>query len=132
MATARPKSTADTAPQPQDAEHAFYRVIDAQCADLDELRRRWPDRTSPESVAIQDRLTGRAAPDGAAEQAVAALHRAYGGAALMPAPIRARLERYVDERLGHRPWPERDLSEELDRPAIVRKGRRRRREGTGA
>jgi hypothetical protein len=106
------------------AEVAFRAVIDAQTADLDALRRRWPDRTSPESVAIQERLTGRAAPDGAAEQAVTALYRAYGGAALVPAPVRTRLARYVDERLGHRPWPERDPSGELDRPAIVRPRRR--------
>jgi hypothetical protein len=132
MATARPKSTADTAPQPQDAEHAFYRVIDAQCADLALLRARWPDRESPESRAAIARLAAVAAPDGDADRAIGAVHAVYGGAARVPGPVRARMEQYVWERMGERPWPERDLSEELTRPAIVRKARRRRREGTGA
>lgn len=126
MATARPKSTADTA---QQAEHAFYRVVDAQCADLDRLRARWPDRTSPESRDALDRLTARAAPDGDADRALAGLHAVYGGSARVPGPVRARLEQYVRERMGGRPWPERDLSEDLNRPAIVRKERRQRRGG---
>lgn len=121
MATARPKSTADTA---QQAEHAFYRVIDAQCADLALLRARWPDRESPESRAALDRLAAVAAPGGGADRAIAAVHAVYGGAARVPAPVRTRLEQYVWERMGGRPWPERDLSEDLNQPAIIRKARR--------
>jgi hypothetical protein len=126
MATARPKSTADTA---QQAEHAFYRVIDAQCADLALLRARWPDRESAESRDALARLAAVAAPDGDADRAIAAVHAAYGGSARMPGPVRARMEQYVWERMGGRPWPERDLSEDLSRPAIVRKARRQRRGG---
>lgn len=132
MAVARPPQEPPTAPAAVAAEQGWRDVIDAQGADLDRLRERWPDRTSPESLAIQGRLTGRAAPDGAAEQAVHAVHRAYGGAALVPAAVRERMERYVDERMGHRPWPERQLAEDLDAPAIIRKAARRRRAGAGA
>jgi len=128
MATARPKSTLDAA---QQAEHNFYRVVDAQCDDLTRLRARWPDRTSPESQGALDRLTARAAPDGDADRAIAALHAVYGGAARVPGPVRARMEQYVRERMGGRPWPERDLSEDLNRPAIIRKAARRRREARG-
>jgi hypothetical protein len=128
MATARSKSTPDSA---QQTEHAFYRVVDAQCADLALLRSRWPDRTSPESRGAIDRLTARAAPDGDADRAIGALHAAWGGAARVPGPVRARLEQYVRERMGGRPWPERDLAEDLNRPAIVRKAARRRREARG-
>jgi hypothetical protein len=129
MAAAR-SQTLPEVPDAQAAEHAFYRVVDAQCADLALLRERWPDRTSPESRGAIDRLTARAAPDGDADRATAALHRAYGGSARVPEPVRRRLERYVLERMGGKPWPERDLSEDLSQPAIVRKQRRRRREAS--
>jgi hypothetical protein len=136
MATARPKSTADTAPQPQDAEHAFYRVIEAQAADLRTVRRCWPHREGPEVTEALTRLRARAAPDGAADAAMALVRAAYGGD--VPLPVRTRLERYVVEHLHSGavpPWPERDESEPTDEPAIFRKAgreQRRRREGTGA
>jgi hypothetical protein len=126
MAAARP-SHAPIA-RIQEAEHAFYRVIDAQCADLALLRARWPDRESPESRAALARLAATAAPDGDADRAIGALHAVYGGSARVPGPVRARMEQYVWERMGGRPWPERDLAEDLNRPAVVRKAARRRRE----
>jgi hypothetical protein len=84
MATARPKSTADTAPQPQDAEHAFYRVIEAQAADLRAVRRCWPHRERPEVTEALTRLRARAAPDGEADAAMALVRAAYGGDVPLP------------------------------------------------
>lgn len=130
MATARPKSTADTA---QQAEHAFYRVIEAQAADLRTVRRCWPQRDRPEVTEALTRLRARAAPDGEADAAMALVRAAHGGD--VPLPVRTRLERYVVEHLHSGavpPWPERDESEPIDEPAILRKARRRRREGAGA
>ena len=124
MAIARPSAEALRA-----AEHAFFRVVDAQRDDLQFLRARWPDRTSPESLAALARLLRRAAPDGAAEAAMAAVFEAYGGAARVPQAVRVRLTAYVHEHLERRPWPERDLAEDLGEPALERKRRRQRREG---
>ena len=86
-------------------------MVDAQRDDLQFLRERWPDRTSPESLAALARLLRRAAPDGAAEAAMAAVFAAYGGAARVPRAVRWRLTAYVHEHLERRPWPERDLAE---------------------
>ena len=124
MATARPSITATQA-----AEQTFYRVVAAQRDDLQFLRERWPDRTSPESLAALARLLRRAAPDGEAEAAMDAIFRAYGGAAVVPPAVRRRLAHYVHEHLTSRPWPERDLSEDLQEPALLRKARRQRRGG---
>lgn len=126
MATARPPTEAT-----RTAEHRFYAVVDRQREDLQFLRERWPDRTSPESLAALARLLRRAAPDGEAEAAMDGVFRAYGGAAVVPAAVRRRLAHYVHEHLTSRPWPERDLSEDLQEPAIVRKAARRRREARG-
>lgn len=125
MATARPPAEATTA-----AEHAFYRVVDAQRDDLRFLRERWPDRTSAESLAALGRLRRRAAPGGEAEAAMEGLFGAYGGALLVPPAVRRRLTGYVHEHLEARPWPERDLAEDLEEPAIVRKARRETVRGT--
>lgn len=95
------------------AEVAFRAVIDAQCADLALLRARWPDRDSPESRAALARLDAVAAPDGDADRATAAVHAAWGGHDRVPEDVRERLEQYVWERMGGRPWPERDLAEDL-------------------
>jgi hypothetical protein len=126
MATARPPTEAT-----QTAEHAFYRVVDAQRDDLQFLRQRWPDRTSPESLAALARLLRRAAPDGEAETAMAGVFAAYGGAVRVPRAVRWRLTAYVHEHLERRPWPERDLAEDLEEPALLRKRRRQRREAQG-
>ena len=72
------------------------------------------------------RLLRRAAPDGDADEAMGAVHAAYGGYDRVPQAVRRRLERYVNETLGATPWPERDLSESTDEPALLRKRRRAR------
>lgn len=104
-----------------DAEGVFRAVIDAQCADLALLRARWPDRESSESRAAIDRLDAVAAPDGDADRAIAAVHAAWGGHDRVPEDVRERLEQYVWERMGGRPWPARDLSEDLTRPRPPRR-----------
>lgn len=124
MATARPPTTATQA-----AEQTFYKVVAAQRDDLQFLRERWPDRTTPEALAALARLLRRAAPDGEAEAAMAGVFEAYGGALLVPPAVRRRLAHYVHEHLTSRPWPERDLSEDLQEPAVLRKARRQRRGG---
>jgi regulator of protease activity HflC (stomatin/prohibitin superfamily) len=126
MATARPPTEAT-----RTAEHAFYEVVDAQRDDLQYLRERWPDRTSPEALAALARLLRRAAPDGEAETAMEGVFSAYGGAAVVPPAVRRRLAHYVHEHLERRPWPERDLAEDLGEPALLRKRRRQRREAQG-
>lgn len=103
------------------AEVAFRAVIDAQCADLALLRARWPDRESPESRAAIDRLAAAGGPGGEADQAIASVHAAWGGHDRVPEAVRERLEQYVWERMGGRPWPERDLSEDLTRPRPPRR-----------
>lgn len=109
------------------AEAIWRLVIDAQRDDLDLLRRRWPDRESAESRGAIERLKRRAAVGGDAEQALEAVHAAYGGWGRAPRHVSERLERYVEEQLGRRPWPERDLAEHTDEPALVRKRRRQHR-----
>lgn len=103
------------------AEIAFRAMVDAQCADLALLRARWPDRTSPESQGAIARLAATMAPGGDADQAIASVDAAWGGAARVPGPVRERMEQYVWDRMGKRPWPARDLSEDLTRPVLVRK-----------
>lgn len=110
------------------AEAVWRLVVDAQRDDLALLRRHWPDRSSPEPAAALVRLLRRAEPDGDADAAMGAVHAAYGGADRVPGAVRRRLERYVTETLGGTPWPERDLAESTDVPALVRKQRRARRE----
>jgi hypothetical protein len=102
------------------AEVAFRAVIDAQRADLALLRARWPDRESLESRAALDRLAAASAPDGDADRAIAAVHAAYGGHDRVPEDVRARMEQYVWERLGERPWPARDLAEAPTDPVLGR------------
>lgn len=114
------------------AEGAWRAVIDAQRDDLVLLRRRWPDRTSPESAAAVARLRARAAAGGDADRAVGAVEEAYGGAEGVPDAVRGRLERYAWEQLGGGAWPARDLAESTEEPAIVRKARRRRRQQGGS
>ena len=109
------------------AEAVWRGVVDAQRDDLTLLRRWWPDRTSPEPAAALVRLLRRAEPDGDADEAMGAVHAAYGGPERVPQAVRRRLERYVQERMGALPWPERDLSESTDEPALLRKRRRERR-----
>ena len=124
MATARlidPKEVSEAA---REAEAHWRRVIDAQWEDVQLLLRRWPDRTSPEPAAALVRLLRRAAPDGDADQAMGALEAAYGGRERVPPAVRRRLDRYALEHLGGVPWPERDLSESTDEPALLRKRRR--------
>ena len=72
-------------------------VVDGQADDLALLRRRWPDRESPESRAAIERLKRRAEPGGDAEQAMDAVRMAYGGR--VPPAVSERLERYTEERL---------------------------------
>ena len=129
MAAARPalhdpKEVSEAA---RDAEANWRGVVDAQRDDLESLRRRWPDRTSPEASAALSRLLRRAAPDGEVDEAMRTVHAAYGGYDRVPNAVRRRLERYVDERMAVAPWPERDLSESTDEPALLRKQRRQRR-----
>jgi hypothetical protein len=97
------------------AEAAWRAVIDAQWADVQLLLQRWPDRTSPECVAAEERLRRQAAPGGAADQALAALHALYGGYALVPEAVRRRLERYAQEQLGGRPWPRQSVAADRGR-----------------
>jgi hypothetical protein len=132
MATARPVSLRDPkeASEAARAAEAVWRlVVDAQRDDLTLLRRWWPDRASPEPAAALARLLRRAAPDGDADEAMGAVHAAYGGYDRVPQAVRRRLERYVQERMGALPWPERDFSEGTDEPALLRKQRRQRRTG---
>ena len=70
------------------------------------------------------RLLRRAEPDGEADEAMGAVHVAYGGYDRVPQAMRRRLDRYVTETLSATPWPERDLSESTDAPALLRKRRR--------
>ena len=105
------------------AEAGFRAVVDAQGDDLELLRRWWPDRTSPEAAAAVARLLRRAAPDGEVDEAMGAVHAAHGGHDRVPQAVRDRLEDYIRERLGVRPWPERDLP---DDPAPIRRRRRGR------
>jgi hypothetical protein len=126
MAVARPPTDAA-----RGAEHGFYRMVDATCDDLRVLHRRWPSQLATEVLQARARLAHRDEPGGEAEQALLAVYRAYGGAARVPPAVRQRLEAYVEERLGRRPWPERDPAEDLGEPALVRKQRRQRREARG-
>src|SRR5262245_26736859 len=71
-----------------EAEAAWRRMVDAQCADLAFLRERWPDHTSPEVEACNRRLLAREAPGGEAEQALGQLDEAYGGADRVPLEVR--------------------------------------------
>ena len=128
MAAARPalidpKEQSEAA---RDAEAIWRQVIDAQWEDVQLLLRRWPDRTSPEPAAALVRILRRAAPGGDADQAIGTLEAAYGGAERVPQTVRRRLDRYALEHLGGVPWPERDLSESTDEPALLRKRRRAR------
>ncbi len=106
------------------AEAGWRLVVDRQRDDLALLRARWPDRTSPESLEAIARLRRRAAPGGEADEAIGAVHAAYGGAERVPGAVRRRLERYAWEQLGGRPWPERTLSESTEEPSITRKRQR--------
>jgi hypothetical protein len=106
------------------AEGRWRAVVDAQRDDLALLRARWPDRTSPESLGAIARLRRRAQPGGEADEAIGAVHAAYGGSGRVPPAVRRRLERYAWEQLGGRPWPERTLSESTEEPSILRKRRR--------
>jgi hypothetical protein len=106
------------------AEAAFYRVVDGVCADLCVLRAYWPNRTAPEVVAAEARLARREAPGGDSARALEELHRSYGGAAHVPAPVRHRLEAYVEERLGRPPWAARDPADALPAPAVNPRRRR--------
>jgi hypothetical protein len=106
-------------------------MVDATCADLGVLHRLWPSQMAAEVLQARARLAHRDAPGGEAEQALLAVYGAYGGAARVPPAVRQRLEAYVEERLGRRPWPERDPTEDLGEPALVRKQRRARREARG-
>jgi hypothetical protein len=108
------------------AEGRWRAVVDAQRDDLALLRARWPDRASPASLGAIARLRRRAAAGGEADEAIGAVHAAYGGPARVPAAVRRRLERYAWEQLGGRPWPERTLSESTEEPSINRKRRRGR------
>ena len=119
----------DLSEQAREAEARWRAVIDGQRADLDLLLARWPDRKSPEVVAALGRLRGRVAPGGEADEAVRAVHAAYGGTRRVPASVRRRMERYSEERLGGKPWPWREPSESTDEPALRRKERRRKRRG---
>ena len=129
MATARlpalhdPKEASETA---RTAEAVWRLVVDAQRDDLLLLRRWWPDRSSPEPAAALVRLLRRAEPDGDADEAMGAVHAAYGGYDRVPQAVRRRLERYVAEQMGAAPWPERDLAESTEEPALLRKRRRER------
>jgi hypothetical protein len=106
------------------AEAVWRAVVDAQRDDLALLRARWPDRTSPESAGALARLRRRAAPGGEADEAIGAVHAAYGGPRRVPPAVRRRLEHYAREQLGGRPWPARSLSESTEEPSINRKRRR--------
>ena len=75
-------------------------MVDAQRDDLLLLRRWWPDRTSPEPAAALVRLLRRAEPDGEADEAMGAVHVAYGGYDRVPQAVRRRLERYVGGDAG--------------------------------
>jgi hypothetical protein len=124
MATARRTEPLEASEAARAAEAVWRQVVDAQRDDLLLLRRHWPDRTSPEPAAALVRLLRRAEPDGEADEAMGAVHAAYGGYDRVPQAVRRRLERYVAETLGATPWPERDLSERTDEPALLRKRRR--------
>ena len=129
MAAARPipEELFEASDVRQAAEVVWRMVVDAQRDDLLLLRRWWPDRTSPEPGAALARLLRRAEPDGDADEAMATVHAAYGGSDRVPQAVRRRLERYVTETLGATPWPERDLAEHTEEPALARKRRRERR-----
>jgi hypothetical protein len=101
---------AEASEEARAAEASWRLVVDAQRDDLALLTERWPDRASPECVAAIDRLRRRFAAGGDADEALAAVSVAYGGRDRIPLPVWERLERYVWEQLGGRPWPERDLS----------------------
>lgn len=128
MAAARPLvDIRELSEEVRAAEAVWRLVVDAQRDDLLLLRRWWPDRTSPVPAAALVRVLRRAEPDGDADEAMGAVHAAYGGYERVPQAVRRRLERYVTETLGATPWPERDLSEHTDEPALLRKQRRQRR-----
>lgn len=129
MAAARP--VPDELFQAVDAREAaeviWRMVIDATRDDFALLLRWWPDRDSPAPAAAVARNARRAAPGGDADEALGAVYAAYGGRDRVPRHVHERLRRYAQEQLGGRPWPDRDLAEHTDEPALTRKRRRERR-----
>ena len=121
------------------AEARWRAVVDAQRADLDLLRDRWPDRASPESAAAIDRLRAVVAPGGEADRVVEALRDAYGGPDRVPPAVSRWLEAYArygltfgPDRPAPPPWPEPDATGDLDAPTIRRKALRQIRRAGGA
>jgi len=130
--TSHPSSEGPPAAARAAAGGRWRAVVDAQRADLDLLRDRWPDRASPASAAAIDRLRAVVAPGGEADRAVEALRDAYGGPDRVPPAVSRWLEAYArygltfgPDRPTPPPWPETD--EALDEPAVRRTALRRSR-----